>query len=162
MSPSLESAEAQWLAQLRTMREAIADLKLDQQNGDVQPYGHDIPLDDDEFTGGSGSDDIWDIISDEEGEVYSSDYIDGEEDLVTENGAGGAVYGQAWLTERCIAFARGRTGLNPDEVQEQIVSVLASDSNSTLYECLIEQVHILILLHRRRVTSVSGRYHRIR
>lgn len=131
MSPSLESAEAQWLAQLRAMREAIAELKLDQQIGDVLPYGHDIPVDDDEFTGGSGSDDIWDLVSEEEGEVYSSDYIDGEEDVLPQNATDGAAYGQGWLTENCVSFARGRTGLDPDEVQQQIRSLLASDSNST-------------------------------
>jgi len=131
MSPSLESAEAQWLAQLRAMREAIAELKLDQQNGDVLPYGHDIPVDDDEFTGGSGSDDIWDLVGEEEGEVYSSDYIDGEEDVLPQNATERAAYGQGWLTGKCISFARGRTGLDPDEVQQQIRSLLASDSNST-------------------------------
>ena len=134
MSPSLESAEAQWLAQLRAMREAIADLKLDQQNGDVRPYGHDIPVDDDDFTGGSGSDDIWDLMSEEEVDVYSSDYIDreDEESVPQNNSADGVGHGKGWLTERCAAFARGRTGLSPDEVQGQIISLLASDSNSTL------------------------------
>lgn len=131
MSPSLESAEAQWLTQLRAMREAIADLKLDQQNGDVRPYGQDLLVDDDDFTGGSGSDDIWDLISNEEGEIYSSDYIDGEEDSVPQIGADGASCGQGWLTEKCIAFAWGRTGLVPDEVKQQLISLLASDSNST-------------------------------
>lgn len=131
MSPSLDSAEAQWLTQLRAMREAIADLKLDQQNGDVRPYGQDLLVDDDDFTGGSGSDDIWDLISEEEGEIYSSDYIDGEEDSVPQNGADGAGYGQEWLTGKCISFARGRKRVNPDEVQQQIISLLASDNNST-------------------------------
>ena len=132
MSPALESAEAQWLAQLRSMREAIADLKLDQQVGDGQPYGHDIPVDDYEDTGGSGSDDIWDIISEEDGEIYSSDYIDGEEDSLPQDSADGVNYGQGWLTEKCIAFARERTGLDHNEVQQQITLLLASDSNSML------------------------------
>lgn len=113
------------------MREAIADLKLDQKNGDVQPYGHDIPVDEDDSTAGSGGDDIWDLISEEEGEDYSSDYVDGEDDSVLANGADGTVYSQGWLTERCIVFARAKTGLSPDEVQQQIISLLASDSNST-------------------------------
>ncbi len=130
MSPSLESAEIQWLAQLRAMREAIADLKLiNHQNGDVQPYGHDLMEDDDEATGGSGSDSIWDIIE-EEGDVYSSDYIDSEEESLPRNGPDGASFGQEWLTEKCITFARGKNGMDPNEVQQQITSLLACDSSS--------------------------------
>jgi len=128
MSPSLQSAEAQWLAQLRAMREAIADLKLNQQNGHVKPYGHDIVLDDDEPTGGSGSDDIWDLICEEEDDEYSSDYIDGAEDPLPQGGADGAGYGQEWLTGKCIAFASRRSGLDPKELQQQVTALLASDS----------------------------------
>lgn len=117
------------------MREAIADLKLNQQNGDIKPYGHDLVVEEDEATGGSGSDDIWDLISEVEEDEYSSDYIDGAEDPMPQVDGNGFGYGREWLEEKCIAFARGRSGLDPNEVQQQITALLASDSKSKARVC---------------------------
>ncbi|KAK5001861.1 hypothetical protein LTR28_012140, partial [Elasticomyces elasticus] len=61
-----KTAESQWLAQLTAMRAAIAELKLPQTNGTTQDYGKDIILDDEDFSGTSSGEDIWDLISDAE------------------------------------------------------------------------------------------------
>ena len=126
MAPSLDDFESQWLAQLRSMREAIADLKLDQRNSNVQPYGHDIVVDDD-LTGGSGSDDIWDIWSNEEETELSSDVADS----VVEDIAGlrfdEEPFDRRWLRERCITLARGNSGLDAEQLEEQLSVLLASD-----------------------------------
>ena len=68
MSPSADTAASQWLEQLATMRAAIAELKLPKTNGDLKDlsYGNDYDLDEDDLSPASGSDDIWDIISDED------------------------------------------------------------------------------------------------
>ena len=129
MSLSVESAHSQWLAQLAAMREAIAELKLDQASADAQAYGHDIEFDD--FSGSSGSDDIWDVISEGEDEEYSSDHLEGAEDLLN-----GHVedygYDPAWLRSKCVTFASRRSGLDAEELEEQILALLASDSKGIL------------------------------
>lgn len=124
MSPLLDSMESEWRAQLRSMRETIAELKLDQKIGQGQGYGHDIDVDDDDITGRSGSDDLWDVWSDDEETGESSDVVEslGEELKVPKLG-----YDQAWLQSRCISLADGRSGLNATQLNEQISTLLASD-----------------------------------
>ena len=128
MSPAVESAQSQWLAQLAAMRGAIAELKLDRLHGNTQMYGHDIAVDDDDLTGGSGRDDIWDIIDEEEDDDYSSDYVDGAEESPPSAHVEGSGYDQAWLRSKCVAFASRRSGLDGNELEEQILAFLASDS----------------------------------
>ena len=133
MSPSLDTAQSQWLAQLASMRAAIAELKLNQANGNVQEYGHDIVLDDDDdLTGGSGSDGIWDIMSDKEEDEYSSDYLDGPEEDVTHSDVDRSKFDQAWLRAKCTSFASRKSGLDKDELQDQILALLAADSKGIL------------------------------
>jgi len=76
MSPSLDSAEAQWQTQLAAMRAALVELKLPPKatNGETTSYVSDIDFDeDDDFTSGNSGDDVWDFISDSEDDLYSSD-----------------------------------------------------------------------------------------
>lgn len=113
--------ESQWLAQLRSMREAIAELKLDQQDGEVQAYGHDILVDD---TGGSSSDDLWDVWGDEE-ETESSDLADGFEEDQVQPDYESTSYNRDWLWKKC--FSLGTSRLNPCQLDEQLSALLASD-----------------------------------
>ncbi|KAL9120054.1 MAG: hypothetical protein Q9187_003393 [Circinaria calcarea] len=110
------------------MRAAIAELKLNQVNGNPQSYGQDLLLDDDDLTGGSGSDDIWDILSEGTDDEYSSDQLNGEEEAHTNGDFGGLAYGTGWLRSKTVDFASRRSGLDAHELQEQIVALLASDS----------------------------------
>ena len=127
MSEKLENAHSQWLAQLASMREAIAELKLDKLYTKGQEYGHDIVLDDD-LTSGSNSDDIWDIISEEEDYEYSSDSLETPEPSSNDisNGTGRDL---EWLRLRTASLANQKSGLDVNELQEQIVALLAADSN---------------------------------
>ena len=127
MSLSVESAQSKWLAQLESMRTAIAELKLDQVPFDVQAYGHDLPYDDD-FSGGSSSDDIWDLNSNNEDDQYSSDLPDGHEEDYTNGHSNGVEYSNEWLRAKAVAFSGRRSGLNADDLQEQILALLGSDS----------------------------------
>ena len=129
MSPSFENAESTWLAQLAAMREAIADLKLDQPNGHVKSYGEDILADEADLTGGGSSDDLWDIFSDgDEEEEYSSDSVEEIPDSVP-NGTfkGPPAYSPEWLAGKCRSFVQGKPGLDGEELQQQISSLLSSD-----------------------------------
>ena len=126
MSPLLDEMESDWLTQLRSMREAIAELRLDQRNREGPIYGHDLVLDDGDVTGESGSDDVWDVWSDQE-EEESSDVPDS----VDENAFASEVYesrhDREWLRSRCKILADTRTGLNAAQLEEQVSNLLASN-----------------------------------
>lgn len=128
MSPSVESAQSQWLAQLAAMREAIAELKLNEASVNGQAYGHDIAVDDDDVTGGSGIDDIWDIHSEEENDDYSSDNLEEAEQHPLGGYGDAHGYDQTWLRTKCVALASRRSAPGGGELEEQILALLASDS----------------------------------
>ena len=111
------------------MREAIAELNLDQKHGEVQAYGHDMVVDD-EITGGSGSEDFWDVWGDEEGTEEtgeSSDLIDGHEGGDAQRDSQCAPHTRAWLHEKCLALITGNSGPDPSLLEEQLLALLASD-----------------------------------
>ena len=128
MSSGMETAQSQWLAQLASMRQAIAELKLDKNNSIIPSYGQDLVLDDD-LTGGSGSDDIWDILSEEEDDGYSSDLLDEADDPISNSHINGVTKGCEWLSMRTASLANQKSGLDASELQGQILAMLASDSN---------------------------------
>jgi antiviral helicase SLH1 len=126
MAPAnLDAAEAEWRAQLAAMREALADLKLPSKpsNIDTASYESDIDFDDDDFPSGNSGDDIWDFIGESEEDLYSSEP---NEDDVPDASDGG--YGPQWLKSRCLGFAARKQGLSGEDLQEQIMALLASDS----------------------------------
>ena len=126
MSPLLDSMESEWRSQLQSMREAIAELKLDGRNGDAHSYGHDIIIDEGEITGGSEKDDIWNLWSDEDLEE-SSDMLDGVDGDTPALNDGQLRYHRDWLRSRCISIAQGRSALCDGQLEEQIVTLLTSD-----------------------------------
>jgi len=161
MAPStLDSAEAHWQAQLAAMKTALADLKLPKNttHGEVDSYGSDIDFHDEGFTSGNSGDDVWDFISDSEEDLYSSDL---NEDLTPESEAEG--YGPQWLKSKCIGFASRKQGLSGEDLQEQIMALLASDSvegelQSTLTDIIgFDDLDFVIELisHRKEITAPS-------
>ena len=134
-SSSLSELESQWLAQLRSMREAIADLKLDKPPGDAQPYGHDIVVDDNDAIDDSGNDSVWDVWSDEEPEE-SSDLTDGSFDDLAPHSPVKLPFSRQWLKEKCWSIATGTSGLDPGQLEEQVATLLASDMQGTWTERL--------------------------
>jgi antiviral helicase SLH1 len=161
MSPSLDSAEAQWQTQLAAMRAALVELKLPPKatNGETTSYVSDIDFDeDDDFTSGNSGDDVWDFISDSEDDLYSSD---ADEDLIPKTDAGG--YGPQWLKSKCLGFASRKQGLSGEDLQEQIMALLASDSveeelQSTLTDIIgYDDLDFVIELisHRKEIAAPS-------
>ena len=125
MSPAVEDAHAQWLQQLDAMRKAIAELNLPADAEKVPAYGDDLEFDDDDFSGTASGEDIWDIISDEYEEGYSSDHLD----QFLDGQVTAEAYSQQWLTEKCSEVARSSSGLDSGALKEQITAILSSDSN---------------------------------
>ena len=125
MSPSVEDAQAQWLEQLASMRKAIAELNLPADAQKTPAYGDDLEFDDDDFSGTASGEDIWDIISDEYEEEYSSDHLDQFPDQPSEV----SLYSQQWLVEKCSGIAQRSSGLDAGALKEQISAILASDTN---------------------------------
>jgi antiviral helicase SLH1 len=123
MSPAIEDAQAQWLEQLATMRKAIAELNLPAKAQRTPAYGDDIEFDDDDFSGTASGEDIWDIISDEYEDEYSSDHLEQFPDQQA-----GSLYSQQWLAEKCVSVAQRSSGLDAGALKEQISAILASDS----------------------------------
>ena len=125
MSQELADREAQWLAQMAAMRQAIADLKLPPLLDEL--YGADLLGHEEETSSDCLSDDIWEVSSDFDESPVS------EDGLAAMNGVGhgdqGAdVHDQVWLRKKCYDFANIRSGMSGDEVYDQITAVLASDS----------------------------------
>lgn len=111
------------------MREAIAGLKLPQTNGHGEGYKYegDLDLDDDDLSPASPTDDIWDLISeDEEEDGFSEESIETVPAVIGESAGVGS---RDWLSKRCEEVASRGTGLDADTLQDQIVAVLASDSS---------------------------------
>lgn len=162
MSPSADMAASQWLDQLATMRAAIADLKLPATNGatDEAAWATDVDLDDDELSPGSGSDDIWDLISDEESDDFSEESLDGPSIGTEENAKEGS---RDWLRSKCAQIGSRGGGLDAGALEEQIVAVLASDSGDdelqmTLADILgFDELDLVsdILKHRKSILVES-------
>jgi antiviral helicase SLH1 len=161
MTPSLESAEAQWQTQLAAMRSALAELKLPQKGINVESTSY-IPdvnfVEDDDFTSGNSGDDVWDFISDDEADSYGSDL---NEDLVPDAVAEG--YGPDWLKIKCMSLAARKQGLSGEDLEQQILAVLISDSaedelQSTLTDIIgYDDLDLVIELisHRKEITSAA-------
>lgn len=130
MSPSVDDLQSQWLAQLQSMREAIADLKLDQRNGEIQAYGHDMVVDEN-VTRDSGSEDPWDVWSNEEETEESNDSVDEYEEDHTGSILEDTVYDQDWLRKKCHGLAIANSGLNAGQLEEHLSALLASDMQGT-------------------------------
>lgn len=128
MSLSLANAESEWLAHYASLRQTLAELKTKQPVGETNGYGHDIVLDDADLIGGSGSDDLWNVFSDdEEDEEYSSDMLDSIPDSQNDKPKLAFPYGQEWLRSKCIALASSKSGMDAEELQQQLSAMLASD-----------------------------------
>lgn len=161
MSSAFDSAVAQWRAQFTAMREAIAGLRLDQPNGDIEPYGQGMRFNDGDLSGASDSDDLWDVWSiKQEGDSCSS----GPDD---ENGPESfrqpedKKYGPAWLTSRCQDFASRKHGLDAGDLQQQLSAMLASDMEDDELQMTLADIIgyddldwvIDLMSHRREVLA---------
>jgi antiviral helicase SLH1 len=118
-SDNLSSAEAQWREQFTAMQAALAELKLGREKAMLD--GDDIDGSDFEgYSSGTSGQDVWDFISDDGEDDYSSDSA--EADLLATTSVG---HGAEWFSSKCADIAY-KNGLVPDVFQTQLVSVLTS------------------------------------
>jgi antiviral helicase SLH1 len=166
MSPTaLDTAEAQWQAQLAAMKSALAELKLPPKstNGEVELYDIDLDFDDDddEITGSSG-DDVWDFISDDDGDLSGSDFNDDYPGLSDSAGAGS--HGPQWLKAKCMELAKRKQGMSGNDLQEQVMAIVGSDSTEEeLQSTLTDMIGfddldfvIEIIAHRKEITAPTA------
>lgn len=161
MSSSVDTAATQWLEQLAVMRAAIADLKLPLKNGqsDAQAGASDIDDDDDddELSLASPTDDIWDLISQDEHEDLSEDSFEVPDAAPVSTQMGSP----QWLKDCCEAVAVRGDGLDAEMLREHITAVLASDSSddelqTTLADILgFEELDLVgdVIKHRQKLLS---------
>lgn len=133
MSQTLKAKESQWLAQFTSMREAIAQLKLDGPPSMAQRYGHDIAVDDADLSSGS-SDDIWNVFSEEDEEEAEDDQsVFSDTDITpswnNHEGSGSRI---EWLRKKCssVSANHGDLGLDAGRLEDQLLAFLASDMQS--------------------------------
>ncbi|TAQ85230.1 hypothetical protein B7494_g6447 [Chlorociboria aeruginascens] len=161
MPETSSTAEVQWQAQFAAMRAALVDLKLPTKSviDHTSLYGGDVEFDEnDDFTSGNSGDDVWDFISETEEELYSSD---SNEDVKESSSPGVGGYGPQWLKGKCIDVASGKQGLSSEDLEEQIVALLASDSveeelQSTLTDIIgYDDLDFLteLLSHRKEIAA---------
>ena len=156
MSSLMDAAQAQWLEQLATMRKAIAELNLPADAEKAPAYGDDIDFDDDDFSGTASGEDIWDIISDEYEDEYSSDHLE----QVQESSSGSNAYDQQWLSKKCEGVAQRSSGLDAGALKDQILAILSSDSNNEELQMMLadivgyEELDLVtdLISHRKDVT----------
>ncbi|ETN42924.1 uncharacterized protein HMPREF1541_02082 [Cyphellophora europaea CBS 101466] len=127
-------AEAQWLAQMNAMKQAISDLKLPPLEEGSQMYGADVNFDQDS-SDSYDDDDIWDV----DGELNESSLSDG-------GGINGfdplefsaeAAHGRSWLRQKCEDFSKARSGMNAEDLEQQLTALLASDSSDEELQMLL-------------------------
>ena len=138
MAPSLEHAESEWLAQYATLRQVLAELKLEQPNGESKEYGRDVMLDDGDLTSSSGLDDMWNVFSDDDQDVEdSSDMLDDIFDPLSGDPKSGFSYGQEWLKSKCLTFVNSKSGIDAEELQRQLSIILVSDMRGLQFLVLL-------------------------
>ncbi|KAF2274068.1 Sec63-domain-containing protein [Westerdykella ornata] len=136
MPSTLQNAQAAWVEQLEAMRKAIAELGLPSEPSQRAAYGDDLNLDSDDLSGISSGDDIWDLVSNEPEDEYSSGYLDAEFQPQMSK----SVYGERWLAQQCIEVTSRGEGLDASVLEEQLLSILASDSNDEELQMLLADI----------------------
>ena len=128
MSPSLTILESEWRIQYAAMRQALAKLGIEYSSRERKSYGNDIVFDDEDLTASNGSDDVWGIFSDEDEDAhYDSENLENITGYSNRRPDSAYSYGPDWLGSKCFAFSSGKPGLNAEELQRQLSSILASD-----------------------------------
>jgi antiviral helicase SLH1 len=125
MAGTVFASESEWLAQMRAMRQAMAELNLPPLPEDSQMYGADVNFD--EESTDSLDDDIWDVESVDDDSPPSDDAHPPVNGLpVSPEGQ----HDRAWLHNKCVSFAQSRSGMDAADLEGQIAALLASDSSN--------------------------------
>ena len=164
--PTLQELESQWTQQMKAMRDAIATLDLPRTlAGNIKPYGQDIKLDSPPSPYAS-SDNIWDLISDDESASSESEMLDGDQELAPDGVQPKSGYDFNWLTNSCLALAEKKPDLDANELLQQLTSAMVADLADDEMQALLvdtlgfEELDLVSNLLRHRaeiVTALSSR-----
>ena len=152
-------SEAEWLGQMAAMRQAINDLKLPPLSDASQMYGADLDMD--EELSEDFDDDIWDVESVEDESPLSDPFDDTMNGYQTPANVTDGVFDKAWLHYKCAAFATSTSGMDASDLEQQITSLLASDSSDNELQMSLAEIIgyddldfvIELISHRREVLS---------
>lgn len=161
MPSNLQDAQAAWLEQLEAMRKAIAELKLPAASQASSAYGEGMDFDDDDLSGTASGEDIWDVLSDEYDDVYSSDQLNNDAASASASSAPKDRYDQGWLAGRCAAVAQRGSGLNGDALADQILAILSSNSGNDELQMMLadivgfDELDLVaeLIAHRQEITK---------
>lgn len=122
----MDLLESQWLDQLAAMRQAVAEIKLNQQDSLVEKYGHNIVVNDEDLSD-ENLDDIWDLFSGAEEDDSRSDISNNLEFTKIEKDQDKSQFNLGWLRNQCDALSNRRHTLDAGQLQDQLCSLLISD-----------------------------------
>ena len=151
-------SEDQWLSQMRAMRQAIADLNLPPLKPESEMYGADLDLNED--SSDSLEEDIWDVES-EVDDSPPSDVDLGMNGYHTPEAGTGNAFGRHWLQQKCQTLAVSKSGMNAEDLEQQIVALLATDSNDEELQMSLAEIVgfgdldfvIELISHRKEVLA---------
>lgn len=110
---------------------AIAEIRTTVTDKDLTELDLNDPLDLDTHSVDADDDDLWDLISDEDGR--DSGYLSPNEfDTSTgpiASGSSDDAYGHTWLAQHCAEATSRGAGLDAQALEQQVLAVLASDSS---------------------------------
>ena len=121
MADHLDAMEAEWLRKLTTMREAISKLNLPKSDLPEIPL---VSISDYELLFDSGSGNVTDFLSDESSDEAALPCAV----LPTDDGSLNVSYNREWLETRIKALTVRNPSQDANDLVNQIVAVLASDS----------------------------------
>ena len=130
MSPSVDEALSQWLAQLAEMKAAIAELESTQKMSNSAPFGDDIEKELEALDVRPQKDDVLDLVA-REYKAYDESEEDTSSNDVTNspNGVSSGAYDEDWLQLQCQRAEKQGSELDSNRLYDQVSATLVSDSS---------------------------------
>ncbi|POS85916.1 Sec63-domain-containing protein [Erysiphe pulchra] len=129
--------EVQWQSQLAAMKLGLQNCKFPEiaQHGDQKSYKSEIEYEDDISTSVNSGSEIWDFISESEEDDLSSQF---EEDPGQETKT--SSFSSQWLENKCEDLAKRNQGFTTEDLKEQIIALLVSDSTEQELESMLTDI----------------------
>ncbi|RKF53469.1 putative activating signal cointegrator 1 complex subunit 3 [Golovinomyces cichoracearum] len=157
----MDSAETQWQSELTAMKMSVQGFISDSRFNfkDLKPYGSDIDYNDENLISGENSSDSWDFASESEEDDSTSgclDYIAQETET--------ARFSSQWLESKCQELASRSQCLAADDLFNQIMALISSDSSEEEFQCILTDIIGLddmdfiidIITHRSEIKAHSS------
>ena len=170
MSPSVDDALSQWLAQLAEMKAAIAELKSTNEISNSTPFGGDIQKELETFDVRPQKGNILDLVAREYNTYDESEEDTSSNDLTdTQNGVSSGIHDQGWLQQECQRVEKQGSELDSNQLYDQVSATLVSDSSGMgrlvlplRGLCFIEESRVTLTnCGRRGIADDSGRCTRV-